>query len=55
MEHPSNQLLEAVMIDYLLFLWHEMVGHPRPWHYVNASTFCGACGREVKTFRGKRM
>ena len=43
------------MIDYLIFVWHEMVGHPRPWHYVNASTFCGTCGREVKTFRGKRM
>ncbi len=43
------------MIEYLLFLWHEMVGHPRPWHYLNASTYCGSCAREIKTFHGKRM
>ncbi len=41
------------MINYLRYLWHEMLGHPRPWHYLNASTYCGTCGREIKTFYGR--
>ncbi len=40
------------MTGYLLFLWHETFGHPRPWHYLNASTYCASCAREIKTFRG---
>jgi hypothetical protein len=38
------------MIGYLRFLWHEIAGHPRPWHYINEATFCGTCGRKINSF-----